>query len=124
MRKVTSSLAGETLAMVATIGEMVYIKATLQQLYGRRIEKLPTVIVTDSRNLTEAIASTSLVGDSWLRTDIAVIQEAVERGAVTRVKWVSSEDNLANCLTKAGAMAAGLLEVLRKGEYILPGGWD
>ena len=55
--------------------------------------------------------------------DIAAIQEAVEQGTVTWIKRVSSDEMLANCLTKQGAGADNLLQVLHSGEYKLPGGW-
>lgn len=123
VRKVTSSLAGETLAMVATVGEIVYTKAILRQIFGRRVEAIPTIVVTDSKNLTESVNSTSLVDDPWLRTDIAAIQEAIENGTISTVRRVSSKEMLANCLTKSGATAEGLIEVLRTGRYMIPGGW-
>ena len=123
IRKVTSSLAGETLAMIATIGEVVYIKAVLREVYGKRVEDVPTIIVTDANNLNEAVHSTSLVDDAWLRTDIAAIKDALETGVVTIVRKVGKEDMLADCLTKPGASAIGLLEVLRTGHYRLLEGW-
>ena len=122
-RKVISTLAGEALAMYGTIGELVYAKAGLEQLYGRRVQDIPMVVVTDSKNLEEALKSTSLVDDLWLVPDIAIIKDAVEDGTVSQVRRVKSEQMLANCLTKFGASGAGLLEVLRSGEYELPGGW-
>ena len=123
IRKVTSSLAGETLAMIATIGEVVYIKSVLREMYGMRVEDVPTIIVTDANNLNEAVHSTSLVDDAWLRTDIAAIQDALETGVVTLVTKVGKENMLADCLTKPGASATGLLEVLRTGHYRLQEGW-
>ena len=122
-RKVISSLAGEALAMIVTIGEIVYTRAVLEQLYGNRVNMIPSIVVTDSKNLEEAIQSTSLVEDSWLVPDIAVIKEAVEEKTVTHVRRVKSQEMLANCLTKAGASGTELLNVLRIGEYKLPGGW-
>ena len=122
-RKVASSLAGEALAMISTIGEIVYIKSILSQIFGTRAEAIPVMVVIDAKNLEEAIHSTSLVDDRWLVPDIATIKEALEQGTVTWVKRVASEEMLANCLTKRGAGAAGLLEVLHSGEYSLPGGW-
>lgn len=98
IRKVTSSLAGETLAMIATIGEVVYIKAVLREMYGVRVEDVPTIIVTDANNLYEAIHLTSLVDDAWLRTDIAAIQDALETGVITLVSKVGKENMLADCL--------------------------
>ena len=109
--------------MISTIGEIVYIKAILSQIFGTRAEAIPVMVVIDAKNLEEAINSTSLVDDRWLVPDIATIKEAVEQGTVTWVKRVASEEMLANCLTKRGAGADGLLEVLHSGEYSLPGGW-
>ena len=39
-RKVVSSLAGEALACTATIGEIVYVKAILHQIYGDIINNI------------------------------------------------------------------------------------
>ena len=119
-RKVISSLAGEALAMAGTIGEIVYTKAILSQILGRRMDQVPVIIVTDSKNLEEAVHSTKLVEDPWLIPDIAIIKEAMEQGTVAEVKRVSSEEMLANCLTKQGASAEGLLTVMMKGEYTIP----
>ena len=123
VRKVTSSLAGETLAMIATIGEAVYMKAVLREMYGKRVENVPTIIVTDANNLYQAVHSTSLVDDAWLRTDIAAIQDALETGVVTLIRKVKGEDMLADCLTKSGASAADLMRVLGTGYYKLQDGW-
>ena len=122
-RKVISSLAGEALAMTGTIGEIVYTKAILVQIFGKRIRDVPVIVVTDSKNLDEAVHSTSLVDDPWLIPDIAIIKEALEDGTVTAVRRVSSEEMLANCLTKIGASSEGLMTVLKTGKYSLPGGW-
>jgi hypothetical protein len=50
--------------MLATIGELVYIKAVLEQLFGSRVPNIPTLAVTDSKNLEEAIKSTKV----WWKT--------------------------------------------------------
>ena len=119
-RKVISSLAGEALAMAGTIGEIVYTKAMLSQILGKRMNQVPVIIVTDSKNLEEAVHSTKLVEDPWLIPDIAIIKEAMEQGTVSEVKRVASEEMLANCLTKQGASAEGLLTVMMRGEYTIP----
>jgi hypothetical protein len=119
-RKVVSSLAGEALAMVALIGEIVYNRAILSQIFGDVINELPVIVVTDCKNLHDAIYSSSLVDDAWLIPDVAIIQEALEQGTVTCVRRVYSADMLADCLTKAGASGEQLLNVLQTGQYHLP----
>ena len=42
---------------------------------------------------------------------------------MTRVFRVGKDDMLADCLTKPGAAATGLLKVLRTGHYRLCEGW-
>ena len=120
VRKVVSSLAGEALAMVALIGELVYNKTILVQLFGEGMETIPVICFTDCKNLHDAIHSTSLVEDSWLVPDIAIIQEALTQQTISAVRRVSSKDMLADCLTKAGASAERLMHVLRTGHYICP----
>ena len=122
-RKVSSSLAGETLAMVETIGEVVYTRAVLEQVYGGRMRQLPAIIFTDSNNLYKSIYSTKLVNDPWLIPDVAAVKEALEEKVVTEVRLVPGDQMLANCLTKAGASGDSLLKVLRTGIYRMPGGW-
>ena len=123
-RKVISSLAGEALAMVASIGEMVYNKAIFKQVYGDVVDGMPVIMFTDSRNLFEAVHSTALVEDAWLIPDIAVIKDALNNGTISCLRRVYSENMLANCLTKAGASAEELMKVLQTGQYILPDGLD
>ena len=118
--KVVSSLAGEALAMEAVIGEVVYNKAILSQIYGEVINQLPVIVFTDSKNLHEAIYSTLLVDDAWLIPDVALIKEAKEQGTVSDIRRVSGKDMIANCLTKAGASAEDLLYILHTGRYSLP----
>ena len=121
-RVIISSLAGEALACTATIGEMVYVKAIFHQIYGDIMNNVPVIIFTDSKNLHQAVYSSSLVDDPWLIPDIAIIKEALEVGTVSSVRRVSSDNMLANCLTKAGASSEGLMEVLQTGKYVLPEG--
>ncbi len=120
VRKVISSLAGEALAMVALIGDIVYNKSIISQIYGEQINSVPITLFTDCKNLHDAIHSTSLVDDSWLIPDIAIIQEALSHKTVTCIRQVSKKDMLADCLTKAGASGEALLHVLKTGQYNVP----
>ena len=57
--------------------------------------------------------------DAWLIPDVAIIQEALEQKTVTSVRRVAGKDMLADCLTKAGASAELLMDVLQTGRYKL-----
>ena len=106
--------------MIAMIGELVYMKAVLEQFFGERVKRVPTVVMTDSKNLFEAIKSTSLVEDSWLIPDIAIIKEALENNTITEVRRVPGTEMLADCLTKKGLSGSSLLDVLKSGVDLVP----
>ena len=95
-RKVISTLAGEALAMIGVIGEIVYTKAVLVQMFGTRANDIPTLVLSDCKNLTQAIKSTSLVEDPWLIPDIAIIKDALEYKKSAEVNEVTEDPNVNN----------------------------
>ena len=115
-------MAAECLALVATIGEIVYTKAILKKIYGEKIDGVPVIIFTDSKNLAWSVTSSSMVEDAWLITDVAIVKEALEQGTVNSLRRVASGDMLADCLTKLGAPSDKLMEVLQSGQYEIPEG--
>ena len=122
-RKIMSSLAGETLAMISTVGEIVYTLSILELIFGERVRAVPRVVVIDPKDLEEAVLSSGLVSDSWLIPDIAVLKEAFEERTFMHLRRVNSAEMLAYCLMKKGASGEALMNVMRTGTYSLPGGW-
>lgn len=123
-RKISSSTAGEAMATLDMIGEVVYLKAILKEIFGSQAEKIPVVIATDSQNVHTAVYSTSQVEEAWSIVDIAAIKDAIDDEHVDMLLKVTGAQMLANCLTKRGAGAASFMEVLREGRYEIPGGWN
>ena len=120
-RKVTSSLAAECYAIVATIGELIYIKAVLSLIFGSTFNEIPTYVMTDSKNLFESIYSSKLCDDKWLITDVVSIKEAINEKQITKVLLVPENEMIANCLAKSGASNCDLMRVLESGQ--LPMKW-
>ena len=114
-RVVNSTLAGEALATTDLIGEIQYVKAVLADILGDSVHNIPVIIYTDSKNLFKAATSTALVDDRRLRTELAMIKEALSRGEIQPIIWIPGTKMLANCLTKRGASSEALLKVLRTG---------
>ena len=71
----------------------------LRELFGQQVEKMKTVMVTDSKSLQEAISSTSLVKDKMLRIDIAAIKQAIDRYNVN-FQWKNGSEMVADALSK------------------------
>ena len=118
-RVVTSSSAAETLALNDGVSEVIFIKSLLGEFFGiDDVTKVPVHLYTDSRNVQKSVNSTALVDDPRLRTEIAVLKESLEKGEVSALKRVESKAMIANCLTKQGASAKGLLQVIQTGQMM------
>ena len=117
-RVVTSSTAGETLAIKDVVSEVIFLKALLSELCGPAVNDIPVNLYTDSRNLVNAVNSTSMVDDPRLRLEVASLKESLEKGEVTSLIHIPGKNMLANCMTKKGASAKDLLQVIRSGCWI------
>ena len=116
-------MAGEAMATLDIIGEVVYMKAVLKEIFGSQAKRIPVVVASDSQNVCKAVYSSSQVEEAWSIMDIAAIKNAIDDGHLDMLMQVKGDQMLANCLTKRGAGAAAFVKVLREGKYTIPGGW-
>ena len=117
-RIVNSSTGAEALAINETVSELVYIKAVLTEMLGDEMLAVPLEVYTDSKNLLQASKTTSLVEDHRLRIEVAVLKESLEEGELNKIEAVSGKAMIADCLTKRGASAKLLLDIVKKGKMI------
>ena len=115
-RIVNSSTGAEALAFNDTVSELVYIKAVLKEMLGDEMIAVPLEVYTDSKNLLQASKTTSLVEDHRLRIEVAVLKESLEEGELEKIEAVSGKQMIADCLTKRGASAKLLLDIVKKGK--------
>ena len=69
--------------------------------------------IVDNCGTVDAVHSTTSVKAKKLR-DVAGIKELMNEGEVTWVTWCAGKEQLADCMTKRGAAAWGLMQVFRK----------
>ena len=93
----------------------VLLSALLFEALFDGSKSMSVVCCTDSRGLYRALYSTKAVQDKRLRIDIARIRQMLEVGEVTKVCWVDSGQQLADCLTTRTASSYVLLDVLKTG---------
>ena len=92
-----STLAAEALAFIEGLDMAFYLKKLLTETLGI---DLPLLCLTDNKSLVESIYSTKSVTDKRLRIDISYIRSALNEDAKSCVKWISTEEQLADSLTK------------------------
>ena len=99
-RVADSTLTAETLALLEGAKISIYLAAILKQIL--RIENLKIFCFSDNKSLTDSLTSLKQVKDRSLRLETVVLGNMLEREDITQVSWISSPEQLADCLTKKG----------------------
>ena len=119
-RVVSSTLESETLAFVDGLDNAEWLRGIISEvLFGRDAdEKLIKIIgFTDSNQLFQSVYSTHLVNNHKLRRDVENIKERLANGVVSEIRWVASDQMLADSLTKRDRADSRKLDcVLESGE--------
>lgn len=115
-RFVRSIMAGEVYAFADAFDAAYIIKHDLERIYRQR---LPLVMLTDSKQMFDVITRASHTTEKRLMIDVAAAREAYNRHEISNVGLVRSEHNVPDGLTKPGPCAA-LDAVLRIGKDVNP----
>ena len=118
-RVVSSTIESETLALVDGLNHAVWLRGIVAELmYGKDSEEKLISIVgfTDSNQLAQALYSTQHVSNHKLRRDVENIKERLCNGEISEVRWVPTDQMLADPLTKKGADCSKLDYVLESGR--------
>ena len=114
-RVVKSTVAAEGLALIEGIEDALYMEAILSELLSQGESRIPMEAFIDCKNLHDAIYSAESVGEKRLRIDVAA--KMLARDEICQVHLVSSNNQLANCLTKKGASSKRLMEIIKSGSF-------
>ena len=112
-RVVKSTLAAETLALVDAAESCFW----LQKLYEEMTETVGSSIIcyTDNESLYKTVYLTTSDTDKRLQIDISILREILSNGEISKVNWVNTKFQLADCLTKIGAPSDNLIATLMDG---------
>ena len=112
-RVARSTLAAETLSASEAADIATFLKMILEETLDVSIP--PVTLLVDNKSLYEAVRSTSILAEKRLLVELAALREMQERREIL-VEWISTRQQLADCLTKAGANRQKLVEVLSQGK--------
>ena len=114
IRKVCkSTLAAESLSLVEGLESAELIGTQLKEMFPR---DLPIVGCVDCKSLFDAVKTSNTLEDKGLRIPMASLRQKYSRSEVKFV-WVPTHMQLADCMTKAGASAQYLRDVLAEGRF-------
>ena len=109
-RIVKSTLAAETLALLDCAEEALHMANLIKDVLN--VDKIDIVCKVDNKSLVEALYSNKQVEGKRLRVEVNILKEMINRKEILQVKWIPTNLQLANCLTKGGASAKSLLQAI------------
>ena len=75
-------------------------------------------VYVDNKSLHDAVRSTSVVTERRLTIELGALRELQDQKKIKMI-WIPTVDQLADCLTKAGANKQQLIDVLSRGKLDL-----
>ena len=108
-----STLAAETLSVMGGCDSSILLATQISEIFENNL-KVPILLVTDNESLANASRTTTSVEEKRLRIDMAALREMVNSGEIEEIKWVPTECQLADCLTKHGAKIDHLLAIIKQ----------
>ena len=96
------------------------LKSLLIEVYKIDNTHIPVISIIDNSSLHQSLYSTNVIDDKILDVDICSMRDMLlSRNDISEVKLTSSQDQLADCLTKGTASTERLMQVMA-GEVDLP----
>ena len=110
-----SSLAAEAEAGNKAFSSLEYVKQSLEDLFQVKVKKC--TMYTDALNLKKAVESdTDIINDKRSRRPISILRDALGMG-LFELKWVKSNFQLADILTKSSGNSQILKNVLINNKF-------
>ena len=107
-------MASEVMALAESADAGHFVVLMTKEIFG--LERAPRVFCkTDNKPLEEHLKSSKVIQDLRLRVDIARLWGMVKLGEI-EVQWADKTHELADLLTKYGASAVRLMDVLKCGK--------
>ena len=114
-RVVKSTIAAECLAALDAAEMIMYLSVVLKELLN--VESMETIVLCDNKSLVSSVNSCTNLDDKALLIDICVLRDLLGKKLINNFQWVSSDLQLANCLTKQGAPDKYFIDVLNNHKY-------
>ena len=112
-RVARSTITAETLAATEAVDNAIVLKKMIGETTRREIG--PITLYVDNKSLHDAVQTTNVLTERRLLIDMAALREMVDRQELV-VKWLTTENQLADVLTKQGVNKQKLISVLTSGR--------
>ena len=112
-RVVNSTIAAECLSAVEAAETCAYLSKNISELLCKGSKTVPIYILSDNKSLVDHLHSTTSVENKRLRIDICVLRDMFQNGDISQFKWIPTNLQVANALTKKGSSSVYLNQILQ-----------
>ena len=114
-RATNSTLAAECIAAVETAESCFHLQTLIQELLdkGNDSQKVPIHIFCDNRSLVDAVHTSTAVKNKRLQIEVGILREMLKKSEIEEFRWISTNLQIANPLTKAGCSCETLYQILK-----------
>ena len=92
-------MAAETMSMPEGAEYAVLRRAFTTEIHALDDTHDPINRIIDNKSLNDAVASTKIIEDKCLYTDICSLCDMLSHKEINEVNWTTSDKQLADCLT-------------------------
>ena len=114
-RDVNSTLAAECIAAVEAAEACVHLQKLVHEMMyrGNTHNKIPISILCDNRSLVDAVHTSTAVQNKRLQIEVGILRDMVQLSELEEFRWISTNLQVANTLTKAGCSSENLHQILK-----------
>jgi hypothetical protein len=95
-------LALEIYSIVGGVDIAIAISSTIKMIYDQlELLPMPIVVCTDSFLLYKCLVKLGTTKEKRLMINIMALRQSYERRELTKIRWISGVDNLADAMTKS-----------------------
>ncbi|CAC5421995.1 unnamed protein product [Mytilus coruscus] len=113
----SSTLASEALALGDGVDCVISLAVLFKELMhnGNNLKHIAVNCFVDNKDLYHAIYSNKPVGEKRLRVKINAIKQLLQDGELKELKWIQTNEQIANVLTKHGISGQDITRCFKKG---------
>ena len=107
------TITSEALSLQEAIEHAIFLRWIIKEILLLPLKSIPIDAIIYNKSVVEALHSTKIVSDKRLNIDISAIKQSLQSTEICSARWCPGSLQLANSLTKRGALSHILLDTLQ-----------
>ena len=111
-------MSAECLQAVEAAETCILLQSKIEEMLCIDKNSVRISILSDNKSLVDSVHKSTSLENKRLQIDVNMLREMIEKREIAEFRWIPTEHQLANALTKLGASTHNLKQVLmNRGKY-------